>query len=177
MSENKAIEKSTVENFLIHYNKLNDTTYQVTKHSDFPDFICMDQYGKMLNIEVTMTQDKDKDIQSLLGRSEHRNVDYVKEKIQKVKRGELHYMDAITSYSNNTLPMLFSAIQKKLKKDYGKSVLLVVRDTSPLSWEHSPYIKDISDTILKMKPNPNKVFDRGIWLINSDLTTIYKLVL
>ncbi len=176
MNEKESIEAITVENFLNLYNRLNDSNYLVVKHSDSPDFICNDSRdNKTLNIEITMTQDKDKDIQSLLGRSMHRNIDSIKEKIQKVKNGELHYMEAITSYSDNTLPMLFSAIEKKLKKDYGKSVLLVVRDTSPLNWDHSIYIESISKKISIMSPSPQKIFDKGIYLISSDLSQIYKL--
>lgn len=176
MNEKKLIEKSTVDAFLNLYNELNDSNYYVLKHSDSPDFICKDSLlDKILNIEITMTQDQDKDIQSLLGRSTDRNIDSIKEKIQKIKNGELHYMDAITSFNGNTLPMLFTTIEKKLKKDYGKSVLLVVRDTSPLKWDYSMYIEDISKQVSTMIPSSKKVFDDGIWLINSDLNQIWRI--
>ncbi len=176
MTEKDIIEKNTVEHFINLYNEQENLNYIVVKHSDAPDFICKDvKNNKALNIEVTMTQDKHGDIQALLGRSEHRNIDSIKAKIEKMKKGKLHYNEAVTSFGVDTLSMLYMSIKKKMLKDYGKSVMLVIRDVSPLMWDYEPYIEDIRATIYERFPMHSKVFDKGIWIINSSWDKIYKL--
>jgi hypothetical protein len=176
MTEKDLIETSTAEHFLDLYNKQDKSNYIIKEHSDAPDFICLDlQKNKTLNIEVTMTQDKDKDIQALLGRSKHRNIDSIKDKIEKMKKGKLHYSEAVISFHHDTHTMLYTSIKKKIEKDYGSSVMLVIRDTSPLNWDYEPYIDEIQKTIDERFSTHDKVFDKGIWLIESTLDKIHKL--
>ena len=174
MSEKEEIEQSTAKHFLELYNKEYQTEYYIVEHSDSPDILCKDKEENIFNIEITMTQDKDKDIQALLGRSNHKSVEVLKEKMRKYKNGEISFEEIRgTSFSDNSIPMLLEAIRKKSSKDYGNNVALVIRDTSPLGWDYTIHLNDIREQIQAIFTK--KVFDKGIWLINLNLNKIYQL--
>ena len=146
MNEKENIEQSTIKVFLSIFNKEYKKHFERFKHSDAPDFICKDETtNNILNIEITLTQDKVDDIPLLIG---HKNDirDIPEEKVKKMKSGELHYFDAVTVFGTDTLPMFYKTIEKKIQKAYGKGVMLVVRDTSPLDWDYTPYLDTIRNS-------------------------------
>ncbi len=59
-----------------------------------------------------------------------------------------------------------------MKKDYGRNVALVVRDTSGVNWNWENVIAEISQ-IFKSVKNP---YDKGIWLLYCQKTKIHKIV-
>ena len=69
MKEKERIEKATAEGFLQLFNGHYNTTFDIVKLTDAPDVRCQDANGDTLNLEITLTQDQDQDIQALLGRS------------------------------------------------------------------------------------------------------------
>ena len=73
MDEKAAIERATAEGFLRLYNKETGNTFVVTGVGDAPDIKCQDNQGKTLNLEISLTEDRPRDIQAALGRSEHRS--------------------------------------------------------------------------------------------------------
>lgn len=164
MTEKEKIEKSTAEEFIAVYNKNFKTTFAVKKHSDHPDIICEDKNGNQLKLEITLTEDQDNDIKALLGRSEHKDIEYVKK----------HGMGPASALSGNVMEHAYNRILKKMSKNYGTNVALVVRDTSPLDWDWNLCISKLTEK-LKNVSNP---FDKGVWilLIAQDGSKIFRVL-
>ena len=160
MTEKEKIEKATAEKFLEIYNQKFDSSFKIKKLSDSPDIICVDQNGKKFNLEITMTEDRDGDIKALLGRSNHKDLEYVR----------IHGMGPASELSGNVFDNVCERILKKMNKDYGSSVALVVRDTSGVEWDWNLEINKIKGRISNHK-NP---FDLGIWILSEK--KIYKII-
>lgn len=172
LSEKQRIEHSTAEGFLDLFNAQTGSQYQVVHiagPNEVPDVVAKDAAGNFLNIEVSMTEDHDGDVAALLGRSEHKSVEALKTHIEAVKSGAASI--SVNSLQDNAVEKLAERIDKKLCKDYGKNVALVIRETSiPWDWES---VVPMIQTWLHGKRVP---FDRGIWLLSRDrsrLTPIY----
>ncbi len=90
MNEKEAIEKATADAFIKLYNLEMATSYSIAEHSDFPDIRCKDKDGNKFNFEITLTEDRPKDIQAALGRSEHRSVESLKKHLAEVKAGKVN---------------------------------------------------------------------------------------
>lgn len=87
-SEKQLIELATAEGFLAHYNALRGSTYAVERVAGdgvAPDVFTKDVSGNLLGIEVTLTEDRPRDIASALGRSNHKSLDALKAHLQRVK--------------------------------------------------------------------------------------------
>lgn len=153
MTEKKKIEKATAEKFIEAYNTNFKTSFVVKEQSDHPDIICEDRGGNQLKLEITLTEDKDKDIKALLGRSEHKSLEYLKE----------HGMGPVSVLSGNVMEHAYHRILGKMSKDYGINVALVVRDVSPLEWDWNMCIPEIAKK-LKDIPNP---FNEGVWILTT----------
>ena len=171
LSEKKEIELSTTERFLKLYNSEMNSSYQITEHSDAPDFICHDNTGNELRLEITLTEDRPKDIQALLGRSNARSHEERKRHLEAVKRGEESIFESVSCLQGNVSYMAMSRIQPKLNKDYGPNTALVVRDTSGVSWDWDSAIEGLLAS-LDLSNNP---FDKGIWLISFTRERIFRI--
>lgn len=172
LSEKQRNEHSTAEGFLVLFNKQTGSQYQVVHiagPNEVPDVVARDAAGNVLNIEVTLTEDHDGDVAALLGRSEHKSVEALKNHIEAVKRGKGSI--CVNSLHDNVIEKLEDRIGKKLCKNYGGNVALVIRETSiPWDWES---VVPMIQTWLHGKRVP---FDRGIWLLSRDrsrLTPVY----
>ena len=150
MTEKERIEKFTAEKFIEVYNIRFNTTFAIEEHSDKPDFICEDKSGNKLNLEVTLTEDRDNDIKASLGRSEHKNLEYVRK----------HGMGPASALSGNVMEHAYNRISEKMSKNYGKNVALVLRDASPLEWNWDICLQELKK---KLENKPNS-FDKGIWI-------------
>jgi len=151
MTEKQQIEKSTAEKFIKLYNAKVGTSFEVKELSDHPDVICEDSIGNQLKLEITLTEDRDGDIQALLGRSEHKSLEHAKQ----------HGMGPASALSGNVTEHAYHRILAKMYKDYGTNVALVVRDVSPLGWDW-----DIEKSKLAQKlENVSSPFDKGIWIL------------
>jgi len=93
-----------------------------------PEIICEDPENSTFFLEITMTEDEPGDIPAILGRSDKRSPENIKRSLGNVDP----YRDCLQS---GVKDQLIKCIQKKLKKDYGKDVALVIRDTSPMDWD------------------------------------------
>ena len=164
MTEKEKIEKFTAEKFIETYNVRFNTTFAVKEHSDNPDFICEDKNGNKLNLEATLTEDRDNDIKAALGRSEHRNFDYVKK----------HGMGPASALSGNVMEHAYERILEKMSKRYGTNVALVVRDASPLEWDWNMCLEELK----KKLENVSNPFDKGVWIltISQDQNKIFQVL-
>lgn len=151
MTEKEQIEKFTAEKFIEAYNMRFNTTFVIREHSDMPDFIFQDENGNKLNLEITLTENRDNDIKALLGRSEHKNLEYVRK----------HGMGPASALSGNVMEHAYKRISEKMSKNYGKNVALVLRDASPLEWNWDICLQELKKK-LENKSNP---FDRGVWIL------------
>ncbi len=70
VNEKRMIEADTAEGFLRLYNLEKGSAFRVVRYGDSPDVECADSGGRKLNLEITLTEDRPRDIQALLGRSE-----------------------------------------------------------------------------------------------------------
>lgn len=156
--EKKAIEEVTAHAFLELYNKEMGTSFFIIEISENPDIRCQDREGNKLNLEITLTEDNPKDIQALLGRSNHKSPERLKNHLANVEAGKENILDRVSCLQRNVLDMIIERIQKKFDKDYGHNVALVIRDTSGVGWDWNLVGDDIKNR-LNLSRNP---FDKGI---------------
>lgn len=150
-NEKEQIEIATAEKFLRSYNLMFKTNFIPYEISDAPDILCEDvKTNEKLALEVTLYEDLKGEIPFLLAR---RN-EQPKSKITG---------NTVRRFDGDSLPNLIEVINKKLSKDYGRNVALVVRQVSPIPWTFDiGYIRNK----IQLQNNP---FDKGIWILNSDL--------
>jgi hypothetical protein len=161
LNEKEAIQKATADAFIKIYNSERGTSFSIVEYSDAPDICCKDSEGNTLNFEITLTEDRQKDIQAALGRSEHRSLEALKKHLEDVKSGKASPLDRVSCLQGNVTAMIVSRIQSKLKRDYGPNAALVIRDASPVGWDWDMVIDQIKSQ-LNLERNP---FDKGIWII------------
>ena len=172
MNEKEAIEKATADAFIELYNSEMGTSFSIIEYSDAPDIRSQDSDGNTLNFEITLTEDRPKDIQANLGRSNHRRLEALKKHLADVKAGKANPMDRTSCLQGNVTEMILSRIQPKLMKDYGVNVALVIRDASPVGWDWDMVIDQIKSQ-LNLERNP---FDKGIWIITYLKDKIYRVL-
>ena len=161
MNEKEQIEKAIAEEFLEVYNSEFNKSFTIQMISDKPDIICADCNGEKFNLEITMTEDRSGDIKALLGRSDHKNLEYIK----------IHGMGPASELNGNVINNVCKRILDKMNKDYGMKVALVLRDTSGVGWDWDFVIDDIKNRVTGLK-NP---FDLGIWIL-SPKKEIYRII-
>ena len=172
MNEKKAIEKATADAFIKLYNSEMGTSFSIVEYSDSPDIRCKDPEGNTFNLEITLTEDRPKDIQAALGRSGHRSLEALKKHLAEVKAGKANPLERVSCLQGNVAEMIVSRIQPKLEKDYGPNAALVVRDSSPLDWDWDLVVDQINN-MLNLVRNP---FDKGIWIISYLKDKIFRLL-
>jgi hypothetical protein len=170
MNEKTNIEQGTADGFLSIYNPHHGTDYEIIEVSDAPDIRCRDSEGSELNLEITTTEDNDRDIQALLGRSNHLSIEALEKHNERVAAGL--EKPKINSLSGNVSDNLIARIQSKLNKDYGNNVALVVRDTSGCDWELDEVENEIRSR-LDLSRNP---FEKGIWVLSRVKNKLFRIV-
>ena len=86
MNEKEAIEKATADAFIELYNSETGSSFSIIEYSDAPDIRCQDPEKNKFNFEITLTEDRPKDIQANLGRSDQRSLDALKKHLEEVNR-------------------------------------------------------------------------------------------
>ncbi len=176
MKEKEKIEIATVEAFLKDYNFRNKKCFKIIKHNTEteagPDFECGDSLGDKLSIEVTCTEDRPGDMQAILGRSDHKSLNALKTHLEDVEGGKANVFDRVSCFQGNVFQQICSRINKKLLKDYGVNVALVIRDTSPLDWDWNLEKQNIKK-FLRGKRNP---YGKGIWVVSYSKDCIYHII-
>lgn len=172
LNEKEAIEKATADAFVELYNSETGSFFSIIEYSDAPDIRCQDPEGNKFSFEITLTEDRPKDIQAILGRSDHKSLNSLKKHLEDVKAGKANPFEKASFQEGNVIEMIVSRINPKLKKDYGSNVALVVRDVSPLDWDWDIVINQIKAKI-NLERNP---FDKGIWIITYSKDRIYKIL-
>ncbi|HSW65482.1 MAG TPA: hypothetical protein VLH56_19555 [Dissulfurispiraceae bacterium] len=172
MNEKEAIEKATADAFIDLYNREMGTSFSIAEYSDAPDIRCKDPKGNVFNFEITLTEDRPKDIQAALGRSNHRSIEALRQHLDDVRAGKANPLERTTCLQGNVTDMIVTRILPKLQKDYGSNVALVIRDSSPVCWDWDLVVDQIKD-MLNLQRNP---FDKGIWIISFRKDRIFQLV-
>jgi len=172
LNEKEAIEKATADAFIELYNREMGTSFSITEYSDAPDIRCRDLEGNIFNFEITLTEDREKDIAAALGRSNHRSIEALRKHLNEVRAGKANPLDMVSCLQGNVTQMIFSRILPKLEKDYGSNIGLVIRDASPVSWDWELVVDNIRHQ-LDSQRNP---FDKGIWIISFQKDKIYRIV-
>jgi hypothetical protein len=172
LNEKEAIEKATADAFIELYNSEMGASFSIIKYSDAPDIRCQDPEGNKFSFEITLTEDRLKDIKANLGRSDHKSLDSLKKHLEDVKAGKANPLGRASCLQGNVTEMIVSRIQPKLKKDYGSNVALVVRDASLVGWDWDMVINQIKAQ-LNFERNP---FDKGIWIITYLKDNIYRVL-
>lgn len=162
-TETQAIERATAERFLALYNESLGVDYSVVRVAgpgESPDVECVNSEGSVLWLEVTMTEDNRGDIPALLGRSNLKSVDALRDLLQRVKLGTAKM--PVNIIDENVKAVLIQRLQRKFQKRYGTNVALVVRETS-IPWDWELILPDVR-TAFRCNSIP---FDRGVWLLSS----------
>jgi len=171
LNEKEAIERATADAFIKLYNSEMGTSFSIVEYSDAPDIRCKDPEGNPLNFEITLTEDRPRDIQAALGRSDHKNLEALKKHLKDVEEGKASIFDSVSRLKDNVTDMILSRIQKKLAKDYGSNTALVIRDVSGVGWNWDLVTNKIVD-LLDSKRNP---YDKGIWIISHSKDRIFRI--
>lgn len=172
LNEKETIEKATADAFIEIYNREMGTSFSIVEYSDAPDIRCKDLNGNILNLEVTLTEDRPKDIQAALGRSDHRSIEALREHLADVKAGKANPLQRVSCLQGNVIDMIVDRIRPKLQRDYGPNIALVIRDSSPVCWDWDLVMDQIKD-MLNLQRNP---FDKGIWIISFRKDRVFRLV-
>jgi hypothetical protein len=164
--EKKAIEHAAAKRFLEFYNRKYKSSYSITSLEDAPDIRCSDKEGNLLNLEITLTQDRPGDIQAALGRSDSRSLESLRQSLKENPPG------SASCLQGNVLDSLLRSIKAKLNKHYGKNVALVVVSSSgvPWSWDR------LTDELSRKLSSSRNPFDRGVWLVTRDGSECYQLI-
>lgn len=170
VDEKQRIEQATADGFLKLYNRNYETDFKVAELGDAPDVRCKDSKGNDLNLEITLTEDRPRDIQASLGRSNHRTLEALREHNKRVKAGL--EKPQFSSLSGNVLEQVAQRINKKLLKSYGSNTALIIRDTSGVNWDWDLVIDQLKGK-LELERNP---FDKGIWILDLARTKLYQVV-
>lgn len=170
MCEKKQIERTTAEGFLKLFNARLQTDFKVVEVNDTPDVKCRDSKGNELNLEITLTEDRPRDIQAALGRSDHRSLQELREHNKRVAQGKEKVR--FSSLSGNTVDRAAARIQEKSVKRYGSDTALVVRDTSGVDWDWDLVVDELVEK-LSLEGSP---FDKGIWILNLAKSKLYPVV-
>jgi len=168
MNEKQQIEKATAEGFLNFYNRDFGTDFMIVKlgNSGGPiDVKCQNSKGDVLNLQITMTEDRPGDIIANLSRSDHLSLEILSKDLDEGSGLRS------SSLEGNVLDNVITLIKKKLLDSYDPSTALIVRDTSGVDWDWDCVIDKIKREIA-MKRNP---FDKGIWIINNAKTKLYRV--
>jgi len=88
MNEKQKIEQASAEGFIELFNQQFGTDYQIVELGDAPDVRCQDSKGTKLNLEITLTEDRDLDIKAILGKSSHRSTKALAEHNKRVTQGK-----------------------------------------------------------------------------------------
>lgn len=160
VSEKQAIEKATAEGFIALYNQLHNKAFRIVELADAPDVRCMGSNGQILNLEITTTENRPGDIKALLGRSDNRSIEALRNHVDRVARGE--EKPQFNSQSGNVSDNLVARLRSKMLSDYGSNAALVIRDTSGVDWDWHDVIPDIRIR-LDLTKNP---FKQGIWILS-----------
>jgi hypothetical protein len=172
LNETEAIEKATADAFIELYNSNMGSSFFIVDYSDAPDIRCKDSDGNTFNFEITLTEDRPKDIQASIGRSNHRSIEALQQHLADDRARKASPLERVSCLQGNVLTMIVNRIQKKLQKDYGPSVALVIRDSSPVCWDWDLVVDQIN-RMLNLQRNP---FDKGIWIISFGKDKIYRVI-
>lgn len=172
MNKKESIEKATADAFVELYNREMGTSFSITEYSDAPDIRCSDLTGNVFNFEITLTEDREKDIAAAFGKSDHRSIEALRKHLDEVKAGKANPLERVSCLQGNVTDMIVGRILPKLKKDYGSNAGLVIRDTSPVCWDWELVIDDIR-RMLASQRNP---FEKGIWIISLRKDKIYRII-
>jgi len=115
VEEKLAIEKATADAFVELYNYTMGTYFYIVEYSDVPDIRCKDKFGDELNLEITLTEDRPKDIQAILGRSDHKSLENRRKHVEEVNAGKADPLEGVSNLYGNVTEMLISRIKPKLR--------------------------------------------------------------
>jgi len=169
MNEKQRIEQASAEGFLVLFNQHFGTDFQIVKLGDAPDVHCQNSKGAELNLEITLTEDRPRDIQTSLGRSSHRSSEALAEHNKRVSEGKEN--PQFSCLSGNVLTQMANRINKKLVNSYGQNTALVVRDTSGVDWDWNIVIEELKEMTKSVRGH----FDKGIWILNHTKTKLYQV--
>lgn len=143
--EKWALEREAAELFVESQNQSDGTNLVLEKHSDKPDFIARDDFGRTVGIEITHLFYDDDEARLLLGRtmSPHLPEEDAREIIEVLNR------------------RLAQKEEKARKYKFDHSMILVIRVASPV-FDKATF--DEFQTLIKV---PQSVFDQ-IWLLFND---------
>jgi len=172
MNEKQTIEAETAEAFLHLYNTEKGSSFRIVRYGDSPDIECEDGNRRKLNLEITLTEDRQRDIQALVGRSDDRNLDALRKHVKDVRAGRADPLERVSSLDGNVACSLTVRLRSKFKKRYGGHTALVIRDSSGLDWDWEIELpKFRAKFALEMHP-----FDEGVWIVNLSKDRLFRLL-
>lgn len=171
MNEKRDIEVGTADGFVRLYNAEKGASLRVVRHGDSPDVECEDNNGRKLNIEITLTEDRSRDIQALLGRSDYRSPEALRKHLEDVHAGRADPLDRVSALNGNVASSLALRLRSKFLKRYGTHTALVIGDSSGVDWDWYLELPNLRQE-LASEVNP---FDEGVWIINRTKDRLFRL--
>jgi hypothetical protein len=168
MNEKEAIERATADCFVALYNSMQGTDYAPEEYS-IPDVRCVNSGKEVLNLEITLTEDRPGDIKAMLGRSEDHSMAAIKAHVEKVDAGLADPLERVSSLDTNVSSICIQRIRAKMDKRYGQNTALVVRDISGVDWDWDLVVDDIRQGLQGIQ-NP---YNKGIWIVSLSKKRIF----
>lgn len=135
MDKKRAIERATAEAFLDYWNRTHGTSFRIMEHGDAPDIVARDDKGRVLQLEIVLTEDRPGDIKRALGSSGSGGLEDLRRHVQQVREGKADPFDRVSRLDANVSTSLIRRLRDKMMKRYGANTALVIRDTSGVDWD------------------------------------------
>jgi hypothetical protein len=156
LNEKQQIELATAEAFLELYNRRKGTDYEPVEVGDTPDIRCQDNSGKkVLDLEITLLEDRPDDIAFLLGRVEFEDE---------------FSISRVIDFKRDVIPRLKERLEDKFLSYYGERTALLIRQVGPL-WSASDWQRDASVVITEVLKGREKNYGMGVWILCSNTST------
>jgi len=157
LNEKQRIELAAAEAFLQIYNHRKGTAYATVELGDAPDVRCRDTHTQqILDLEITLLEDRPDDIAFLLGRVEIPN--------------QLS-ITRVIDFRRDVIPRLKDRLQDKLLSYYGERTALLIRQVGPL-WSAADWQREASAVISEVLREREKHYGMGAWILCSNTTAV-----
>jgi len=156
LNEKQQIELATANAFLALFNQRMGTSFEPVEVSDTPDVRCRDaSTEQMLDLEITLLEDRPDDIAYMLGR-----VEVVDE----------FSVTRVIDFRRDVIPRLVDRLKDKLLSAYGERTALLIRQVGPI-WDATDWRREAPAVVSEVLARREKHYGMGVWILCSNTST------
>lgn len=157
LNEKQQIELATAKAFLELFNQRMGTNFEPVELTDTPDARCRDASTKqILDLEITLLEDRPDDIAYMLGRVE------VADELSVAR---------VIDFRRDVIPRLVDRLKDKLLSVYGERTALLIRQVGPI-WDATDWQREAPAVVSEVLTGREKHYGMGVWILCSNTSTI-----